>query len=52
MFSAASLLSAVFVWVLLPETRGRTLGEIEQYFRDNDTFLQEKRRKRALRPNA
>lgn len=52
LFAGASLLSAVFVWVLLPETRGRTLADIEQYFRDNDTFLQEKRRKRALRAAA
>jgi len=31
-FGAFNLLGVVFVAVLLPETKGRTLEEIEQYF--------------------
>lgn len=45
----ASALSGVFVFVFLPETRGRTLPEIEDYFRNNVTFLTEKARRRADR---
>ncbi|XP_052132023.1 facilitated trehalose transporter Tret1-2 homolog [Frankliniella occidentalis] len=49
LFAATSALSAVFVWVMLPETRGRTLQEIEEYFENNATFLTERRRKRDRR---
>ncbi|XP_034244271.1 facilitated trehalose transporter Tret1-2 homolog [Thrips palmi] len=49
LFAAVSALSAVFVFVFLPETRGRTLPEIEDYFRNNVTFLTEKARRRAAR---
>ncbi|KAJ1521462.1 hypothetical protein ONE63_003130 [Megalurothrips usitatus] len=49
LFSGTSALSAVFVFVFLPETRGRTLAEIEEYFRHNTTFLTERRRQRRER---
>ncbi|XP_043280516.1 facilitated trehalose transporter Tret1-like isoform X2 [Venturia canescens] len=34
-FAAVSLGSAVFVWLLLPETHGKKLSEIEEYFHNN-----------------
>ena len=52
LFAGMSALGAVFVWVFLPETRGRTLEEIQTYFRDNVVFLTEKRRRRAERRRA
>jgi hypothetical protein len=33
---AFSLLSAVFVWFLLPETRGKSLEELEEQFKAED----------------
>lgn len=44
-----SAVAGVFVFVFLPETRGRTLEEIQDYFRNNVIFLTEKRRRRADR---
>lgn len=32
LFGVSSLLVAVFIYALMPETRGRTLGQIEDYF--------------------
>ncbi|KAK3923684.1 Facilitated trehalose transporter Tret1 [Frankliniella fusca] len=49
LFAAASVLSAAFVWVWLPETRGRSLHEIEEYFEHNACFLTERRRMRDQR---
>ncbi|XP_052133224.1 facilitated trehalose transporter Tret1-like [Frankliniella occidentalis] len=49
LFAAISAASGVFVWVFLPETRGCTLQEIEDYFQNNVCFLTERRRRRAAR---
>lgn len=32
LFGVSSLLTAMFIWALMPETRGRTLEQIEDYF--------------------
>ncbi|XP_015439249.1 PREDICTED: facilitated trehalose transporter Tret1-like isoform X1 [Dufourea novaeangliae] len=34
-FAGVSIGAAVFVWVMLPETHGKKLSEIEQYFHNN-----------------
>lgn len=34
-FGATSIAGAVFVWLLLPETHGKKLSEIEEYFHNN-----------------
>ncbi|XP_031832921.1 facilitated trehalose transporter Tret1-2 homolog isoform X2 [Nomia melanderi] len=34
-FAGVSIGSAVFVWILLPETHGKKLSEIEEYFQNN-----------------
>uniref|UniRef100_A0A1B6GPB4 Major facilitator superfamily (MFS) profile domain-containing protein n=1 Tax=Cuerna arida TaxID=1464854 RepID=A0A1B6GPB4_9HEMI len=39
LFSASSLIATVFVFVFLPETRNRTLGEIQDYFENNTIYL-------------
>lgn len=37
-FGAGSLVSAVFVFLLLPESKGRTLNEIEDYFKEDNVM--------------
>ncbi|XP_050420599.1 facilitated trehalose transporter Tret1-like [Adelges cooleyi] len=39
LYSSVSLLTAVFVWVFVPETHGKKLCEIEEYFKDNTIYL-------------
>ncbi|KAK2588968.1 hypothetical protein KPH14_001818 [Odynerus spinipes] len=34
-FAVVSLMATVFVWLLLPETHGKKLSEIEEYFQNN-----------------
>lgn len=34
-FAGVSIGSAMFVWILLPETHGKKLSEIEEYFQNN-----------------
>lgn len=34
-FAVVSLMAMVFVWLLLPETHGKKLSEIEEYFHNN-----------------
>ncbi|KAK3923738.1 Facilitated trehalose transporter Tret1 [Frankliniella fusca] len=52
LFAAFSVLGGVFVFVFLPETRGRTLQEIEDYFQNNVVYVTERRRRRAARREA
>ncbi|XP_053990061.1 facilitated trehalose transporter Tret1-like [Hylaeus volcanicus] len=54
-FAGVSIGAAVFVWFLLPETHGKKLSEIEEYFKNN--FLAvgaeaKARKQRAKRRNA
>ncbi|XP_026464788.1 facilitated trehalose transporter Tret1-2 homolog [Ctenocephalides felis] len=37
-FGSASLLATIFIFVMLPETKGKTLGYIEDYFRQDNFF--------------
>ena len=34
-FAGVSVGAAIFVWLLLPETHGKKLSEIEEYFHNN-----------------
>lgn len=34
-FAGVSVGAAIFVWLLLPETHGKKLSEIEEYFQNN-----------------
>ena len=34
-FAGISIAAAVFVWLLLPETHGKKLSEIEEYFQNH-----------------
>jgi MFS family permease len=38
-FAAMALGGVVFVYVFLPETHGRTLAEIEEYFKENTIYI-------------
>jgi hypothetical protein len=38
MFGASSLLCSLFLYLMLPETRGRSLVQIEQYFLQSNVF--------------
>lgn len=38
MFAVASFLAAIFTYLLQPETKGRTLDEIEDYFNEKNWF--------------
>lgn len=45
-FCAFSILAAVWVWVFVPETNGRTLEEMDHVFRDNTGEAEQARRSR------
>ncbi|KAL0107114.1 hypothetical protein PUN28_015566 [Cardiocondyla obscurior] len=52
-FAGVSVGAAIFVWLLLPETHGKKLSEIEEYFHNNFLALgaknKDKRRRAARR---
>jgi len=52
-FAAVSIGAAVFVWLMLPETHGKKLSEIEEYFHNNFVALgaetKDKKRRAARR---
>lgn len=52
-FAGVSVGAAIFVWLLLPETHGKKLSEIEEYFHNNFLALgaeaRDKRRRQAAR---
>ncbi|XP_076634429.1 facilitated trehalose transporter Tret1 isoform X1 [Colletes latitarsis] len=53
-FAGVSLGAVVFVWLLLPETHGKKLSEIEEYFQNNFLAVgakSEARKQRARRRN-
>ncbi|XP_045473515.1 facilitated trehalose transporter Tret1-like isoform X1 [Harmonia axyridis] len=37
-FGISSTLASIFLYLMLPETKGKTLGEIEDYFRNKNVF--------------
>ncbi|XP_014477197.1 PREDICTED: facilitated trehalose transporter Tret1-like [Dinoponera quadriceps] len=43
-FAAVSVGAAIFVWLLLPETHGKKLSEIEEYFHNNFLALGAKKK--------
>lgn len=49
LFGSASLAAAVIMFLLLPETKGRTLGEIEDYFQDKN-WLWMSRQNKSKKP--
>lgn len=53
-FTGVSLGAAVFVWLLLPETHGKKLSEIEEYFQNNFLALgvEAKEKKRRAKRRA
>lgn len=52
LFGVASMMAALFMCMLMPETRGRTLGEIEDYFQAKNWLWQnrEKQHKKSIHP--
>jgi len=52
-FAGVSVGAAIFVWLLLPETHGKKLSEIEEYFHNNFLALgaeaKDKKRRAARR---
>lgn len=48
LFSAASLLNLVWTYLLLPETNGLSLGDIEDYFRSGVWLWHRRPRRRPL----
>jgi MFS family permease len=41
-FAAMALGGVVFVYIFLPETHGRKLAEIEEYFKENTMYIRRK----------
>lgn len=41
-FAAMALGGVLFVFIFLPETHGRTLAEIEEYFKENTIYIRRK----------
>jgi MFS family permease len=41
-FAATALGGAVFVYVFLPETHGKKLTDIEEYFKENSIYIRRK----------
>lgn len=37
-FGTSSILACIFLYLMLPETKGKTLGEIEDYFQNKNIF--------------
>ncbi|XP_021926811.1 facilitated trehalose transporter Tret1-2 homolog isoform X2 [Zootermopsis nevadensis] len=42
-FAAVALGGVVFIYVFLPETHGKTLAEIEEYFKENTIYIRRKK---------
>lgn len=57
-FAGVSLAAVVFVWLLLPETHGKKLSEIEEYFQNHflavgaEAKTRKRRRQRRAQRNA
>jgi MFS family permease len=41
-FAVMALGGAIFVYIFLPETHGRTLADIEEYFKENFIYIRRK----------
>jgi len=48
-FAGVSVGAAIFVWLLLPETHGKKLSEIEEYFHNNFLALGVKKKDKKRR---
>ncbi|XP_044754015.1 facilitated trehalose transporter Tret1-like isoform X2 [Coccinella septempunctata] len=44
-FGISSIIASIFLYLMLPETKGKTLGEIEDYFQDKNIFWVTRKRK-------